>query len=423
MPRAVRAIAQSTGKGLKALRDVQDVAQNSAIGTAIRELPSRMNRGKNVLEGRALRGVNKTVMRAVDALENAGVITPRQAQKARVGIAYADKADTKTIESRLQGIKNPTKQERALLNDIEANSLIERLDRYSPLGTTRTADRLYDNKRRKFDEKYTPPTSEFSNSKANKEKQAIRHEAYLRGEFPSSNRVDRADMLERKAVNSYRDAYKDLRRLASLGAISAGIAGAGALAQKEKNTSSKDTKKRMTSGAITKAKITRYKPIRSLKNALTNLYDTAEWKVAQSPKITDKNVNTYRLDALAHVNPKAAQRAGYSPKNNRQFYRDMKTKTGFDAINDYKKERKRTLLGVGSVVASIPLIAHHGKEIIKERERKLDKINQNRLWNEKNIKIFRFPRTEPLSGFELLDLTSDKHKYQDFYWAPQHTDS
>lgn len=99
MSRMIGSLARVAGKGLKGIRE-KDHAIRSLLERGIDtvadkadSLRPRLNDLRVVPKAKALRAVNKTAFKAVDTLERAGMLSSRQAQRARVGIASADSFD------------------------------------------------------------------------------------------------------------------------------------------------------------------------------------------------------------------------------------------------------------------------------------------------------------------------------------------
>lgn len=105
MSRMIGSLARVAGKGLKGIRE-KDHAIRSLLERGIDtvadkadSLRPRLNDLRVVPKAKALRAVNKTAFKAVDTLERAGMLSPRQAQRARVGIASADSLDVSIPDS------------------------------------------------------------------------------------------------------------------------------------------------------------------------------------------------------------------------------------------------------------------------------------------------------------------------------------
>lgn len=99
--RAVRSLSRVGSKGLDAMRRGDHVVR-SAIEDVVDRLSDtagrvkpRINDLRVLPKAKALRAVNQTAIKAVDKLEDAGLITSRQANRARVGIAATDIVDTR----------------------------------------------------------------------------------------------------------------------------------------------------------------------------------------------------------------------------------------------------------------------------------------------------------------------------------------
>lgn len=313
MSRMIGSLARVAGKGLKGIRE-KDHAIRSLLERGIDtvadkadELSPRLNDLRVVPKAKALRAVNKTAFKAVDTLERAGMLSPRQAQRARVGIASADSFDTRmpetgfarfdTVQNRTPGrhaweFDEKTKSMKPNYNKLKGRRVVYDSPPDRPFGvrerryyaeTTRPKDmdvyanlspkgkkdmeelasnplmsrwalagsplgvsrRAYDLRNKKIDAfNEMYPDPMSTRSKKGKLQEEARRNAINSGKFPSTRMSDKAQNLENEAVMAYRHAYQDLRRLAGLGAgLGAAAIGAGAVA----NSRKKDTKKRLGS--------------------------------------------------------------------------------------------------------------------------------------------------------------------------------